>query len=261
LTWRAVTHQGLMRQHNEDSLCVEVDNKIGHASRFLFVVADGLGGHGGGDVASRLALNSVRNEFLGWNGSPADRLLDRALRNANGEVFGEAQSHPEYSKMQTTMTAVIVEQGSLTVGHVGDCRLYRAREGHVEILTKDHSMANELLRLHMISPEQAETHPGRHQLVRSVGGEPFLRTDIVRENVISGDMYLLCSDGLWGQVTPDDIKSAMGENNADLVCERLVRKALKTGAPDNISAISFRVTATDKKAAAPLSLRGLLHRR
>ena len=122
-------------------------------------------------------------------------------------------------------------------------------------------MANELLRLHMISPEQAETHPGRHQLVRSVGGEPFLRTDIVRENVISGDMYLLCSDGLWGQVSLDDIKSAMGENNADLACERLVRKALKTGAPDNISAISFRVTATDKKAAAPLSLRGLLHRR
>ena len=260
LTWRAVTHQGLMRQNNEDSFCVEVDNKVSPASRFLFVVADGLGGHGGGDVASKMALNTVRDEFIGWNGSPAERLLDRALRNANQAVFGEAQVHHEYSKMQTTLTAVVVEQGSLTVGHVGDCRLYRARDGLIDIMTKDHSMANELLKMHMISLEQAESHPGRHQLVRSVGGEPFLRTDVFRENVISGDMYLLCSDGLWGQVSPEDIKSAMVENNADLVCERLVRKALKAGAPDNISAIAFRVDSTSKKATAPFSFRGLFRK-
>ena len=260
MTWRAVTHQGLMRQRNEDSLCVEVDNKVDPASRFLYAVADGLGGHGGGDIASRLALKAVRDEFINWNGSPAERLIDRALRNANQAVFSEAQSHPEYSKMQTTLTAVVMEQGSLTVGHVGDCRLYRARDGLIEVLTKDHSMANELLRMHLISQEQAESHPGRHQLVRSVGGEPFLRTDIFRENVTSGDMYLLCSDGLWGQVSPEDIKSAMVESNADMVCERLVRKALKAGAPDNISAIAFRVDSTSKKATAPFSFRGLFRK-
>lgn len=261
VTWRAITHQGLVRQQNEDSLCVETDTKSGPVSRYLFAVADGLGGHGGGDIASRLALKSVKDEFHGWNGGAADRLLDRAFRNANQEVFTEAHSQPQFSKMQTTLTAVALEQGSLTVGHVGDCRLYRARNGRIELLTRDHSMANELLKLHLITPEQASQHPGRHQLVRSVGAEPFLRTDIIREQVLSDDTYLLCSDGLWGEVTDEDIKAAMQESNAGVTCEKLVRIALKAGAPDNISAIVFRVATAGKKATSPFSLLAILRKR
>lgn len=261
VTWRAITHQGLVRQQNEDSLCVETETKSGSASRYLFAVADGLGGHGGGDIASKLALKSVINEFHSWNGVAADRLLDRALRNANQEVFSEAQSQSQFSKMQTTLTAIALEQGSLTVGHVGDCRLYRERDGHVELLTRDHSMANELLKMHLITPEQACQHPGRHQLVRSIGAEPFLRTDIIREQIISDDTYLLCSDGLWGEVTEEDIKAAMQESNVGTACEKLVRIALKAGAPDNISAIVFRVATAGKKATSQFSWRAILRKR
>ena len=250
----------MVRSQNEDSLCVEVDAKSEPASRYLFAVADGVGGHRGGDVASKLAIRSVQDEFHSWNGVAADRLLDKALRNANQEVFSAANSRPGFSRMQTTLTAVALEQGKLTVCHVGDCRLYRARDGRIDILTRDHNMANELLKMHLISQEQAGQHPGRHQLIRSVGSEPFLHTDIIREQILSDDTYLLCSDGLWSEVAPEDIKAAMQESNASAACDKLIRIALKAGAPDNISAIVFRIAAAGNKAASPFSLRGILRR-
>jgi len=261
VTWRAVTHQGLMRERNEDSLCAEADAEKGPASRYLFAVADGVGGHGGGEIASRLAMRSLRDEFHAWKGGAAGRFLDRALRNANQVVFNEAHSQPEFARMQTTLTAVVLEEYSLTIGHVGDCRLYRAREGRVELLTRDHSMANELLKMRLISPEQANGHPGRHQLVRSLGGDPFLRTDIIREEIRSGDTYLLCCDGLWGELSDDDIRAGLQEGNASAACERLVRIALMAGAPDNISAIVFRVAAAGIRAVLPFTLRSLFGRR
>ncbi len=261
VTWRAVTHQGLMRERNEDALCAEADTEKGPASRYLFAIADGVGGHGGGEIASGLAVGSLRNGFHTWKGGAAGRFLDRALRNANLAVFNEAHSQPEFARMQTTLTAVVLEENSLTIGHVGDCRLYRAREGRVELLTRDHSMANELLKMHLISPEQAGGHPGRHQLVRSLGGDPFLRTDIIREEIRSGDTYLLCCDGLWGELSDDDIRAGLREGNASAACERLVRIALRAGAPDNISAIVFRVAAAGIRAVLPFSWRSLFGRR
>ena len=176
-------------------------------------------------------------------------------------VFNEAHARPEFSKMQTTLTAAVLSEHSLTVGHVGDCRLYRARGEEVGVLTRDHSMANELLKMRLISPEQAADHPGRHQLVRALGGSPFLRTDILREELQAGDTYLLCCDGLWGELTGHDIRAGLAEGNASAACERLVRIALRAGAPDNISAIVFRVTTAGLRAAIPFSWRSLLRRR
>jgi len=250
-----------MRERNEDSLCAEGDPVKGPAQRYLFAVADGVGGHGGGEHASRLAVRSLSDSFHAWKGGGAGRFLDRALREANQAVFREAHAQPEFPKMQTTLTAVVLEENSIAAGHVGDCRLYRMRGGDLSLLTRDHSMANELLKMRLISPEQAEGHPGRHQLVRSLGGDPFLRTDITRDEVRSGDTYLLCCDGLWGELTGDDVRAGLQEANASAACERLVRIALKAGAPDNISAIVFRVTATGLAAAIPFSWRSLLGRR
>jgi len=263
--WRAITHRGLMRSQNEDAHWVahSVEGKTDaeSASRYLFAVADGLGGHRGGALASRTALKSVKDEFNRWQGGAADRLVTRTLQQANQQVFRVAQSDPElFHKMQTTLTVVVLDQDSLTIGHVGDCRLYRVRDGCIELLTRDHTMANDLLQLHLISTDQASQHPGRHQLTRSVGHDPFMKADISREQTLPGDIYLLCSDGLWSELTQEEIRITMEENDISSASEKMVRVALRNGAPDNITAILFRIETIGTQAAPPFSWRTILRR-
>jgi PPM family protein phosphatase len=264
--WRVITHKGLTRVQNEDSHCVahriEHKNEDQSVSRYLFAVADGLGGHKGGALASRIALKSLQEDFYAWGGGGGDHLVGKAFQHANQEVFLTAQAQGgELGKMQTTLTAAVLENDSLVVGHVGDCRIYRVRKGRINVLTNDHTMATDLLKLRLITTKQAENHPGRHQLTRSVGGEPFLRTDIIREQIQPDDIYLICSDGLWGQITDEDIEGALEEENIDTSCDKLVRLALNAGAPDNITAIVFRVIAIGKQSDGPISLRNILLRR
>ena len=190
--------------HNEDAFCF-----ISKDNRQLFAVADGLGGHRGGAIASEIAIDTIKNEFTKWNGKGDDHFVTKAIQKANMEVYNTAQTHPELFSMQTTATVVSLDNNSLAVGHVGDCRLYRVRNGHVAVLTKDHSQAAELLRLHLISEEESQQHPGRHQLTRSVGSSLFLRVDLIKEKVSPGDTYILCSDGLWSEVSNDAIKGAL----------------------------------------------------
>jgi PPM family protein phosphatase len=261
--WRVITHQGLMRAQNEDAHwvghSVEVKTETESASRYLFAVADGLGGHRGGAIASRTALKSIKNEFHAWHGGDADRMVGQAMQKANQMVFCVAQSDPElFQKMQTTLTVAALDQDSLTIGHIGDCRLYRLRDGIIRILTRDHTMANDLLQMHLISAEQASKHPGRHQLTRSVGGELFMNPDIVRETVRPGDTYLLCSDGLWSELSEEEILTAMQQNDVSSACEKLVRVALSAGAPDNITAIMFHIETMGNCSAPPFSWRTFL---
>ena len=162
--------------------------------------------------------------------------------------------------MQTTLTAIALEQGSMTIGHVGDCRFYRVRNGKIKLLTRDHTMANDLLHLHLISEEQVQQHPGRHQLTRSLGGEPVLHVDIIREQILPDDTYLLCSDGLWSEISDEEIEIVMQENNISTACEKLVGLALKAGAPDNITAIVFRIETIGKQANSPFSWQAILDR-
>ena len=241
---RAVTHRGLVRLRNEDSFCV-----LSKESHHLFAVADGLGGHRGGSIASKMAVDTIQSEFEKWDGKHGDRFVTKAIQNANQEVFSTAQSHPELFSMQTTATVIVLEKDSLSVGHVGDCRLYRVRDERVTVLTKDHSQAAELLRMHLISAEASQQHPGRHQLTRSVGSSPFLRIDLVKEKTKPGDSYILCSDGLWSEVFDNDIKKALSEKDIENSLEELVGKVLKAGAPDNITGILFRFKEPDGTAS------------
>ena len=244
--WRAITHQGLMRSQNEDAHwvahTVEAKTETESASRYIFAVADGLGGHRGGAIASRIALKSVKECFHRWHGGEADRMIGRVMQQANQKVFCVAQADPElFHKMQTTLTVAVRDQDTLIIGHIGDCRLYRLREGSIKVLTRDHTMASDLLQMHLISPEQAAQHPGRHQLTRSVGSELFMNADIMRERMLPDDTYLLCSDGLWSELTNEEILLTMRENDASSACEKLVRFALRGGAPDNVTAITFHI--------------------
>ncbi len=114
-------------------------------------------------------------------------MIGRAMQNANQNIFCVAQSDPElFQKMQTTLTIVALDNDLLVIGHVGDCRLYRMRDGHIDQLTRDHTMASDMLKLHLLSSKQASEHPGRHQLTRSVGGDPFMNADITRQQVPAG---------------------------------------------------------------------------
>jgi len=262
VTWRAITHMGLTRSQNEDahwvSHVVEGKTATESSSRYIFVVADGLGGHRGGAIASRMAIKAVKEEFHAWHGGDAGRMIDRAMHKANQNIFCVAQTDPElFQKMQTTLTIVALENDTMVIGHVGDCRLYRMRDGHVDQLTRDHTMASDMLQIRLISPEQASQHPGRHQLTRSVGGDPFMRSDISRYETQPGDTYLLCSDGLWSEITDEEIHAALYERNISKECENLVRLALGRGAPDNITGIMFRVDVTGKQAILPFSWRSI----
>jgi len=234
---RAMTHRGLVRLHNEDAFCVETK-----ADYHLFTIADGLGGHRGGSIASEMAIDTIKNEFEKWNGKGKERFVVKAINAANMEVFNTSQSHPELFNMQTTATAVVLESDSLAIAHVGDCRLYRVRNGRAAVLTKDHSQAAELLRMHLISEKDAPQHPGRHQLTRSVGSSPFLRVDLVKEKTSHGDSYVLASDGLWSELDPLDIRDALLDDNIEKSLEQMVAMVLKAGAPDNLTAIIFRVS-------------------
>jgi protein phosphatase len=263
--WRVITHKGLVRSQNEDAHYVahrtNTETEGESASRYLFAIADGLGGHKGGAVASRMALKYIKDEFANWHGEAANRFVSRALQHANQEVFIAGHSQPKlFDNMQTTLTAVTLEHGSLTIGHVGDCRLYRVRDNNIELLTRDHTMANDLLQLHLISEDQVQQHPGRHQLTRSIGGEPVLHVDIIREQILPADTYLLCSDGLWSEMTDEEIKIVMQENNINIACDKLVGLALEAGAPDNITAIMFHIETIGKQANSPFSLQTILDR-
>ena len=140
VTWRAITHQGLTRSQNEDAHWVThvINGKTDteSSSRYIFAVADGLGGHRGGAIASRMALKAIKEEFHAWHGGQADSMVNRAMQKANQKIFCVAQTDPElFQKMQTTLTIAVLENDLLTLGHVGDCRLYRMRDGHIYQLT------------------------------------------------------------------------------------------------------------------------------
>ena len=258
LAYHSITHCGLVRSQNEDAFCVHESTSSAFRTRYMIAVADGLGGHESGEVASRTALEAAIAEFEGWPGGAPERFVSRAVRRANDEVFSATHQRPEWHNMQTTLTCVALEGETLAVGHVGDCRLYRLRNTRTELLTRDHTMAMDLMNLHLISPEDAAEHPGRYQLTRAVGGEPFLRIDISKEKVMPGDTYLLCSDGLWAQVAPEALEKSMHEQDLAAACETLKDLSLASGAPDNLTAVIFRInTVETPPAPAPSFWRSL----
>jgi PPM family protein phosphatase len=266
---------GHVRDHNEDRLGWAVlDNGspfVMPAADFtlaqalvtsdkglVFAVADGLGGYGGGEVASGLAVEACldhtqRNATL--NGRLSGTLRG-AFNRANQAIFDAAIGGQGGRKMQSTLSALAITPGEAHLAHVGDSRVYRRHEGDLEILTSDHSQVMELLRMHIITPEQAVDHPARYALTRSVGGDITVRVDIRTEHLDDGDAFLLCSDGLWSNVTASEITEALGRAPAD-ACERLVKLALDRGGDDNATAMAIRVHEAGQRPETPQGWRRL----
>jgi serine/threonine protein phosphatase PrpC len=208
-----------------------------------------MGGHAAGEVASRLAVESVLEKWTGTIGGQPLQILRGAVRWANSVVFG-ASLDQDKRGMGTTLTALAFAGREALVAHVGDSRCYLVRDGQASQLTSDHSRVGEMLRMRLITPEQAATHPARSQLTKSLGAEPAVQVDVVRKEIAVGDCYVLCSDGLWDLVSRNEIARTVVEGSPEDATASLTETALERGAPDNVTVIVARVTAEEPMGPA-----------
>ncbi len=244
-----LTHVGRQRQHNEDAYLVSDDSR-------LFLVADGMGGHAAGEIASRIAVDAV-SEFIlhtkeddgTWPHSYDEQFtrstnrLVAALRLANTRVVEAMRKDVRLRGMGTTIVAGLAEGGTVSVAHVGDSRAYLVREDRLSRLTNDHSWVFEQVQAGMITEAEAEKHPLRNVITRALGGALQVVPDAKEVEARAGDVYLLCSDGLTGMVPEDDILKIVLENreNLEKACEQLVELANANGGSDNVTTILLEV--------------------
>jgi PPM family protein phosphatase len=226
----ARTDTGRQRHANEDSY---------HARSPVYVVADGMGGAQAGEVASRIAADAF-DEDIG-DGNPEEQLADRA-REANRRIFDLARADASHSGMGTTLTGALLSKDEVTIVHVGDSRAYLFRDGELRQLTRDHSLVEELRRRGQLTPEEAEDHPQRSIITRALGPEPDVELDVHTHQARSGDVFLLCSDGLTSMVREEQVQEIVaGSSSLQAMVDRLVDEANRAGGRDNITVIAFRV--------------------
>lgn len=232
MNYYKATNIGLVRKTNEDALIAE--EELG-----LFGVADGMGGHQAGEVASGLAVQSLveyLRRYPAGSGNPSAALTE-AVREANERVFSEAQKRDSFRGMGTTVTAGLFDRGRLSVAHVGDSRAYLIRGGNMERLTTDHSLVFELLKNGGISAEEAFQHPQRNVLTRALGTSSEVRIDARELEVSPGDRVLFCTDGLSGHLREDVMRDIICQNSLEGAGEQLLAAALQEGGTDNISLV------------------------
>jgi protein phosphatase len=229
-----VTHQG-RRSTNEDAWLVDLD--LG-----LLVVADGMGGHNAGEVASALAVNAIREVCESSGHLPTQALLIRALQVANERILAAAAEQPAHAGMGTTVVAVLILDGSAFYTGVGDSRIYLWRDGRMTQLTRDDSWLTETLDGAADQPHDIGTHPMRHVLTKVVGLRPELEAPVSECPLDAGDSLLLCSDGVHG-VVPHEVLATMlsSQRSVEDVAQSVLRSAIARGATDNVTAIVARV--------------------
>ncbi len=249
LTYEAVSDVGRKRKGNEDSVFVNPDDK-------LFVVADGMGGHAAGEVASSIAVDSI-NEFVRATGGDDEitwpfgldetisydgNRLKTAVRFANRKVLEVTKEKTEYEGMATTVAAVLVDGAIANLAHVGDSRIYLMRGAALSQLTSDHSWVNEQIQSGIISAEQARSHPLRNVVTRALGGRADLLVDMQSREMQPGDILLLCSDGLTNMLPDEEIERLVREGDGDVkrAARDLVDAANARGGEDNITVLLIR---------------------
>ena len=230
------THVGA-RESNEDAI-----GHWAHEDGLVFALADGLGGHAAGEVASGLALEIFADRLERSPGSwPLAKRLRRAVQEANLALHSKALAVPELRGMATTLTASAVVGGSLVTAHVGDCRLFLLRGSATTQLTKDHTWVAEQVQYGLLSAQAARTHPRRHTVTRCLGSELIVGIDILSFDLQPGDMLVQCSDGVHGVLEGDEIAAILAAHEPETACEQLIERALAAGSEDNLSAQVARV--------------------
>ncbi len=218
----------------------------------LFVLADGVGGHASGEVASATAAATLLEEYFSpSNHARVEPALQRAMQAANMRVYEMAERDHHLGGMQTTLDGLAVTDAGAYVAHVGDGRCYHWRDGAIRQLTFDHSEVSELVRLRLVKREKLRTHPRRSILTRTCGAQLMLRPDFLRQPLRAGDRFLLCTDGLWAALEDDEIARDLGSPSAADACGELVATALRAGTDDNVSAAVVEVLAVAPTPAQP----------
>lgn len=244
-----LTHVGLKRSHNEDFYFC--DDRLG-----LYIVADGVGGHAKGEVASREAAEEVvvwmRRHGLEIDerlarGGPDDifavrRLVESAVQNACYMIFAMAEQDPEKYGMSTTMSALLVRAGHAFVAQVGDSRVYRLRDGTLEQITEDHTLVNYRLKQGLITQEEARTSNAKNVITRAVGHKDYVQVDTFAAEASTGDRYFLCTDGFHGYTPPDDdVREIVGTASLEAGVRRAIELANQLGGRDNVTAVIVRI--------------------
>jgi len=233
---------GLVRQTNQDSYRYEVFERADRPGEtvHLLAVADGMGGYRAGEVASRLALDTVAEEIgrALASGEALETALEEAMAAANRKVVSRSLSDPECAGMGTTVTVALVSRGRVHIGHVGDSRAYIVRGGRAQQVTRDHSLVAELVRNGDLTEAEAQVHPQRNILTQAFGSDLRVRADITSSPLQEGDLIMLCTDGLTGVVPTAEIEQVIGSSQSlDEATARLVALSNERGGFDNVTVL------------------------
>lgn len=246
IRYAAASHVGMKRTHNEDNFFLLAEEN-------LYIVADGMGGHASGEVASQIAVETLANFFIDtgrdreitWPFREDKALvydqnrLTTGIKLANRRIYEAAQADSRYRGMGTTIVSLFCGQNGVYFGHVGDSRIYRVREGGIAQMTEDHSLLNDYLKVHKLSAEDIQHFPHKNVIVRALGMKDSVNVDVNRDQPAAGDVFLLCSDGLSGMVTDEQILAVCTEHgqNLESACESLIAEANKNGGHDNVTVV------------------------
>ncbi|MBD2294517.1 Stp1/IreP family PP2C-type Ser/Thr phosphatase [Anabaena sphaerica FACHB-251] len=238
LNFTGSTDPGLIRSNNQDAYYIDPEGRF-------FIVADGMGGHAGGEEASRIATQEIKAYLsANWQSSqPAPELLEQALWAANKAILQDQQNHPQRADMGTTVVAVVFRSPEPPLcAHVGDSRLYRLRESQLEQITEDHTWIARAIKIGDLSAQEARLHPYRHVLSRCLGREDLHHVDVQPLDIKSGDRLLLCSDGLTEELVEQKIKSCLEDFSVlDKAAFSLIEAAKEQGGHDNITVVLVAV--------------------
>ncbi|MGV3654834.1 MAG: Stp1/IreP family PP2C-type Ser/Thr phosphatase [Noviherbaspirillum sp.] len=250
LQFAARTDTGQVRSHNEDAITYSAEHGFA-------ILADGMGGYSAGEVASGIATLEIEESLEtalqttrgGWT-KDSGQLLRDAILHANISIIEAARREPRYSGMGTTIVATLFHHDKLTVAHIGDSRAYRFRAGRLEAITRDHSVLQEQIDAGLISVEDARFAQNRNLLTRAMGIEDDVEVEVHEHVTQAGDLYLLCSDGLFDMVPDEEIAIILadGARDLDAACDALVAEANRMGGRDNISVVLVLVRSTSPEA-------------
>ncbi|HET6326870.1 MAG TPA: PP2C family serine/threonine-protein phosphatase [Planctomycetaceae bacterium] len=244
IRYASVSDIGFRRRNNQDSYAVRMcsDAEIWREHGHLLMVADGMGGHAVGELASKIAADTVCHTFYKIRNTEVPDALKQALETANAAINERGSLNRDFARMGTTCTALALCPQGAVIGHVGDSRLYRVRGDRIDQLTADHSVQWELMRQGRLRPDEVFLHESRHVITRSLGPEPVVQVDIEGPYaVLPGDVYLICSDGLTGHVQDAEIGIIASELPPPEACRMLVNLANLRGGSDNVTVVIARV--------------------
>ncbi len=237
----SISDVGKIRENNQDAFYASQDGAFP-----LYMVADGMGGHKAGEVASTMARNIIENNFSEakdelLNEDIIIHLIKSSIEEANIKIYLKSLEDEKYKGMGTTITLAYIFKDKICIGHVGDSRAYLIRNGDILQITEDHSFVNELLKTGSITKEEAKTHPKRNMITRAVGSSSIIEMDLIIKEYDKNDILLLCSDGLSNMLKEFEIKDVfIGENDIQKACETLATMANNKGGFDNITVVAIK---------------------